>query len=215
MPLLSFLLIRAVGPYKGSRSSSVSSVLQWDHSGPHPASPTLQTYKPPYFSNPILLLTHKKFSSHFPLNFFLNVRTPFGQFYSLSDVFFSHSLKNAYFWSVDQVWNQNVWKQRAWLWQSPCPFGKNFVYAGQYVGIRHHSKKTPSGGNDVKKHSVQTEYRGFRSQNEKMLRYKRCIQKARSWLPSPFQKHLVPPWRSWWQLAACRGVQLWWGGWEW
>ena len=28
LPLLSSLLIRAVGPYKGSRSSSVSSVLQ-------------------------------------------------------------------------------------------------------------------------------------------------------------------------------------------
>ena len=103
LPLLSSLLIRAVGPYKSSSSSSLSSVLQRDHSGPHPASPTLQTYKPPYFSNPILLFNTQNFSSHFPLNFFLNVRTSFGQFYSLSDVFFSHSLKNAYFWSVEQV----------------------------------------------------------------------------------------------------------------
>ena len=103
LPLLSSLLIRAVGAYKSSSSSSLSSVLQRDHSGP-----------PPSFSNPpslqasLLLQTYptfdtQNFSSHFPLNFFLNVRTSFGQFYSLSDVFFSHSLKNAYFWSVEQV----------------------------------------------------------------------------------------------------------------
>ena len=86
--ILSSLIIMSVGAYKTSGENSLTSVLQRDHSGP-----------PPSFSNPpslqasLLLQTYptfdtQNFSSHFPLNFFLNVRTSFGQFYSLSDVFF-------------------------------------------------------------------------------------------------------------------------------
>ena len=86
--ILSSLIIMSVGAYKTSGENSLTSVLQRDHSGPLLASPSLQASKPPSFSKPILLLTHKTFHLIFiSLKLFFERSSVLRTVYSLSDVF--------------------------------------------------------------------------------------------------------------------------------